>query len=276
MLFSGSVLWQIEGREDFLFPSLQGDKSCHQFNQSELPYLPRSNFLPWKPSNASPRGNSRAPWRAWWRCLGPGCSAAFQQEPELRALVFLECRRGLAGAMVRWNGKHAIPCSAWCWVTLRGCVTFLGYWLNDSGLDEEDLNSRELPACWQRDVSSTCLHIDLRTLLDWRVHIPKVSTPEPRHDLCTTSPASVALVYFHSGCHRNSSLIPNLCFFCHCYFSVVIKHITHSVSGLKSQSMEQAQAINWWQREPGLHGCICPGDQTEDKTAAWPSYAAEN
>lgn len=106
----------------------------------------------------------------------------------LGALLFLECRWGLAGAAVQWNGKHAIPCSAWCRVTLRGCVMFLGYWLNDLGLHHESLNPRGLSACWQRDVSSTCLHIDPRTLLNWRVHIPQVSPPGPRSNLSTTLP----------------------------------------------------------------------------------------
>lgn len=121
-----------------------------------------------------------------WRC--------FMREPGLRALLFLECRRGLAGATVQWNGKHAIPCSAWCRVTVRGCVMFLGYWLNDLGLHDKSLNPCGLSACWQRNVSSTCLHIDPRTLLDWRVHIPKVSPPEPRNNLSTTSPVSHALM----------------------------------------------------------------------------------
>lgn len=49
-------------------------------------------------------------------------------------------------------------------------------------------------ACWQRDVSSTCLHIDLRTLRVWRVHIPKVSPPGPRDDLCATLPVFHALL----------------------------------------------------------------------------------
>lgn len=113
-------------------------------------------------------------------CSGPGCCAAFVREPGLRALLFLECRRGLARATVQWNGKHAIPCSAWCRVTVRGCVMFLGYWLNDLGLHDKSLNPCGLSACWQRNVSSTCLHIDLRTLSDWRVHVPRVSPPEPK------------------------------------------------------------------------------------------------
>lgn len=49
-------------------------------------------------------------------------------------------------------------------------------------------------ACWQRDVSSTCLHIDLRTLLVWRVHIPKVSPPGPRNNLSVTLPVFHALL----------------------------------------------------------------------------------
>lgn len=127
-------------------------------------------------------------------CSGPGCSVAFMREPGPRALLFLECRWGLAGAMVQWNGKHAIPCSAWCRVTVRGCVMFLGYWLNDLGLHDKSLSLCGLSACWQRNVSSTCLHIDPRTLLDWRVHIPKVSPPEPKNNLSTTSPVSYALL----------------------------------------------------------------------------------
>lgn len=127
-------------------------------------------------------------------CSWPGCSVAFMREPGLRALLFLECRWGLARAMVQWNGKHAIPCSAWCQVTVRGCVMFFGYWLNDLGLNDKSLNPCRLSACWQRNVSSTCLHIDPRTLLDWRVHIPKISPPEPRNNLSTTSPVSHALL----------------------------------------------------------------------------------
>lgn len=122
------------------------------------------------------------------RVRGPGCSIAFMWEPRQRALLFLECRRGLARATVQWNGKHAIPCSAWCRVTVRGCVMFLGYWLNDLGLHDKSLNPCWLSACWQRNVSSTCLHIDPRTLLDWRVRIPKVSPPGPRNNLSTTLP----------------------------------------------------------------------------------------
>lgn len=48
--------------------------------------------------------------------------------------------------------------------------------------------------CWQRDVSSTCLHIDPRTLRVWRVHIPKVSPPGPRNDLSVTLPVFHALL----------------------------------------------------------------------------------
>lgn len=118
---------------------------------------------------------------------GPGCSVAFMQGLRLRALLFLECRRGLAKATVQWNGKHAIPCSAWCRVTVRGCVMFFGYWLNDFGLHDKSLNPCGLSACWQRNVSSTCLHIDPGILRGWRVHIPKVSPPEPRNNLSTTS-----------------------------------------------------------------------------------------
>ena len=114
--------------------------------------------------------------------------------PALRALLFLECRRGLARATVQWNGKHAIPCSAWCRMTVRGCVMFFGYWLNDLGLHDKILNPCGLSVCWQRNVSSTCLHIDPRTLLDWRVRIPKVSPPEPRNNLSTTLAVSHALL----------------------------------------------------------------------------------
>lgn len=126
--------------------------------------------------------------------FGARLRRCFMREPRLRALLFLECRRGLVGATVQWNGKHAIPCSAWCRVTLRGCVMFLGYWLNDLGPHDKSLNPCGLSACWQRNVSSTCLHIDPRTLLDWRVHILKVSPPEPRDNLSATLPVSPALL----------------------------------------------------------------------------------
>lgn len=116
------------------------------------------------------------------------------REPRTRAFLSLECRRGLARTKVQWNGKHAIPCSAWCRVTVRGCVMFLGYWLNDLGLHDKSLNPCRLSACWQRDVSSTCLHIDLRTLLVWRVRIPKVSPPGPRNNLSVTLPVFHALL----------------------------------------------------------------------------------
>lgn len=190
------------------------DKSWHQFNRNVLVLChdlisshPSPLVIPGSPRHATTASGDNswgygltggspctAALRERCTCSGPGCSVAFMREPRLRALLFLECRRGLARATVQWNGKHAIPCSAWCRVTVRGCVMFLGYWLNDLGLHDKSLNPCRLSACWQRNVSSTCLHIDLRTLLDWRVHIPKVSPPGPRNNLSTTLPVFHALL----------------------------------------------------------------------------------
>lgn len=188
------------------------DKTRHQFNRNALVLchdiischlsplvIPRPPRRATTASGDNSRGYgstggspcSAASRERWAR---PGRSVAFMREPGLRALLFLECRRGLAGATVQWNGKHAIPCSAWCRVTVRGCVMFLGYWLNDLGLHDKSLNPCGLSACWQRNVSSTCLHIDPRTLPDWRVRVPKVSPPGPRNNLSTTSPVFHALL----------------------------------------------------------------------------------
>lgn len=190
------------------------DKSWHQFNRNVLVLChdlischPSPVVIHWPPCRATIASgdNSRgygltgespctAALREQCTFLGPSCSSVSMHELGLRALLFLECRQGLAGATEQWNGKHAIPCSAWCRVTVRGCVMFLGYWLNDLGLHDKSLNPCGLSACWQRNVSSTCLHIDPRTLLDWRVHIPKVSPPEPSSNLSTTSSVSHALL----------------------------------------------------------------------------------
>lgn len=85
---------------------------------------------------------------------------------------------------VKWKACQSLL--AWCRVTVRGCVMFLGYWLNDLGLDDRSLNPCRLSARWQRNVSSTCLHIDLRNLPDWHVRIPKVSPSGPRYNLLMT------------------------------------------------------------------------------------------
>lgn len=131
-----------------------------------------------------------------------------------------------ARATVQWNGKDAIPCSAWCRVTVRGCVMFLGYWLNDLGLHDKSLNPCRLSVCWQRNVSSTCLHIDPRTLLNWHVHIPKVSPPEPRNNLFTISSVSHALVTFSLAAIQTVHLTCSI---------HTVQHIIHCHSGLKSQ-----------------------------------------
>lgn len=181
------------------------------------------------------------------------------REPRTRAFLSLECRRGLARTKVQWNGKHAIPCSAWCRVTVRGCVMFLGYWLNDLGLHDKSLNPCRLSACWQRDVSSTCLHIDLRTLRVWRVRIPKVSPPGPRNNLSVTLPVFHALLAmglaaietFHWTC-ASFFLQIQLWITCpwlstHSAFATwmtwlriqpYVQHIIHCHSGLKSWGTE--------------------------------------
>lgn len=189
------------------------EESWHQFNRKAL--VPRHDLISCHPSplvipglpghaTTASGDNSRgygltggSPCIAAFergRCSGPSCHVSFMREPGLRALLFLECRRGLAGATVQWNGKHAIPCSPWCRVTVRGCVMFLGDRLNDLGLYDKSLNPCGLSACWQRNVSSTCLHIDPRTPLDRRVHIPKVSPPGPRNNLFMTLPVFHALL----------------------------------------------------------------------------------
>lgn len=210
--------WSVKAKGQNLFSrqtsQTEEDKSWHQLNVNVLLFChdlisshPSPLVIPRSPRRATTarRDNSRgygltggSPCSAAVReprtCWGPGCGVALMREPRTRAFLSLECRRGLARTKVQWNGKHAIPCSAWCRVTVRGCVMFLGYWLNDLGLHDKSLNPCRLSACWQRDVSSTCLHIDLRTLRVWRVRIPKVSPPGPRNNLSVTLPVFHALL----------------------------------------------------------------------------------
>lgn len=200
----GEGAWSGQAKGHIFVPPLNAlaeeNKSWHWFN-GDVPVV-RLDLISSR-TKPSGRPTTASGYNSWHYRLTGGlpCTAARRERVRVwsedvallscagltvSSLLFLECRRGLARATVQWNGKHVSPCSAWCRVTVRGCVMFLGYWLNDLGLHDRSLNPCRLSACWQRNVSSTCLHIDLRNLLDWHVHIPKVSPSAPTYTLFMT------------------------------------------------------------------------------------------
>lgn len=174
--------WWVKEKGQHLFSShtqqTEEDKSWHQLNVNVL--LFSHDFISSHPSppviQGSPRcattarrDNSRgygltrgSPCTTAVKepcmCERPGRRVAWMREPRTRVSPSLERRRGLARTKVQWNGKHAIPCSAWCRVTVRGCVMLRGYWLNDLGLHGKSLNPCRLCVLTERCVFHLSSH----------------------------------------------------------------------------------------------------------------------
>lgn len=201
-------------------------------------------------------------------CERLGRSVAWMRGPRTRLSPPLERRRGLARTKVQWNGKHAIPCWPWCRVTVRGCVMFLGYWLNDLGLHGKSLNPCRLCVLTERCVFHLSSH--------WPEDSAGLTCPHPQSLTSWTQgwplrdPASLSRSVSHgSGCYRNISL--NLCLFLYWYSyglpargcQAIIRLSLHGWHGWELSRVRGilfAAALGWKVEAQSKHGPLAQAD----------------